>query len=70
MAKFKSQLAEIQEGIPKLTINGSEITNKLKIIQDVTVHLSFHISEIILMRRMAGNHPLPHQMKEFFNYGF
>lgn len=51
--------------ISELDIADPHINQKLKLIQDLSVHLSFHLGEVILMRRMAGTYPLPHQMKDF-----
>lgn len=62
---FDSQIQQINNQISNLDSNDLLIHNKLKILQDLSVHLSFHIGEIILMRRMMGTYPLPHEMKEF-----
>jgi hypothetical protein len=64
---FKNQHQQLEEEIAVFDNNDSHLTQKLKIVQDLSVHLSFHVGEIILMRRMAGTYPLPHQMKDFLN---
>ena len=62
---FKDQQQQLAEEISTFDSNDLYINQKLKIVQDLSVHLSFHVGEVILMRRMAGTYPLPHQMKEF-----
>ncbi|MFA6084452.1 hypothetical protein [Mucilaginibacter sp.] len=64
---FKEQLSQLKSGIEKFDIADNDIVLKLKLIQDLSVHLSFHIGEVILMRRMAGTYPLPHEMKAFLS---
>jgi hypothetical protein len=65
LAIFKNQPQQIAEEISAFDNNDIYIDQKLKIVQDLSVHLSFHVGEAILMRRMAGTYPLPHQMKDF-----
>jgi hypothetical protein len=67
LAIFKNQYQQLTEEIAVFDSNDIYIDQKLKIVQDLSVHLSFHVGEVILMRRMAGTYPLPHQMKEFLN---
>jgi hypothetical protein len=64
-AIFNVQLTELKALIKKFDTADADIMQKLKLVQDLSVHLSFHVGEVILMRRMTGNYPLPHQMKEF-----
>ncbi|MCQ6958920.1 DinB family protein [Mucilaginibacter aquariorum] len=64
---FKNQQQQLADEISAFDNNDLYINQKLKIVQDLSVHLSFHVGEVILMRRMAGTYPLPHQMKEFLN---
>lgn len=63
---FRDQLETIQTEVNCLPDVGEALTGKLKLIQDMAVHLSFHLGEVVLMRRMKGSYPMPHQMKEFF----
>ena len=63
--KFDSQIQQIKNEVINLDSDDLLIFTKLKILQDLSVHLSFHIGEIILMRRMMGTYPLPQEMKEF-----
>ncbi|MFD2245610.1 hypothetical protein [Pontibacter ruber] len=62
---FKNQLEAIQTEVNRLSNTGEELTGKLKLIQEIVVHLSFHLGEVVLMRRMKGSYPMPYQMKEF-----
>lgn len=64
---FHNQLKQVEEEISKIDINATGVQQKLHLVQDVSVHLSFHVGEVILMRRMAGTYPLPHQMKDFLS---
>jgi len=63
--KFDSQIQQINNEVINLNSDDPLIYTKLKILQDLSVHLSFHLGEIILIRRMMGIYPLPHEMKEF-----
>jgi hypothetical protein len=64
---FENQICKIKDIVSKLSENGAFLQRNLKILQDLSIHLSFHLGEIILMRRMTGNYPLPHEMKDFLN---
>ncbi|MCX2738736.1 hypothetical protein [Pontibacter anaerobius] len=66
VSKFYNQLECIREEISLFNLQDPDLQKKLKIAQNLSVHLSFHIGEIILMRRMTGSYPL-HQMQEFLN---
>ena len=63
--KFHSQIDQIKLLTNQLTTETKKIEEKLKIIQDLTVHLSFHIGEIILIMRQNGHYPMPNDMKMF-----
>ena len=67
LVTFKNQQQQLADEISAFESNDLYINQKLKIVQDLSVHLSFHVGEVILMRRMAGTYPLPHQMKDFLN---
>lgn len=62
---FKKQLSQLKSETESFNIDDKDIMRKLKLTQDLSVHLSFHVGEVILMRRMAGTYPLPHEMKAF-----
>ncbi|QHT71750.1 hypothetical protein GXP67_36355 [Rhodocytophaga rosea] len=63
--KFKKQLQDIERVVDLLSASDEDVTDKLKIIQELAMHLSFHLGEVVLMRRMQGSYPMPHQMKAF-----
>jgi len=65
VSRFDSQIQQINNEVSNLYSDDPLIYTKLKILQDLSVHLSFHLGEIILMRRMMGTYPLPQEMKEF-----
>jgi len=67
IAKFYHQLECMKEEISKFDLTDPKLQSELKVVQDASVHLSFHIGEIVLMRRMTGHYPLPHQMQAFLN---
>lgn len=62
---FDQQLADLKAEIKKFDIADAGIMQKLRLVQGLSVHLSFHVGEVILMRRITGNYPLPHRMKDF-----
>lgn len=62
---FNEQLADLKAEIKKFDMADAYIMQKLRLMQDLSIHLSFHVGEVVLMRRMTGNYPLPHQMKDF-----
>ncbi|CAA9298594.1 MAG: hypothetical protein AVDCRST_MAG56-5221 [uncultured Cytophagales bacterium] len=63
--QFEGQLAAIGSEVRRVTATGDASADQLKIIQELSLHLSFHLGEVVLMRRMQGSYPLPHQMKAF-----
>jgi len=60
-----TQIAWIKHFIESLNPHEHTPENELKIIQDMSTHLSFHLGELVLIMRMNGDYPLPHQMKVF-----
>jgi hypothetical protein len=64
---FQNEISQINDIVSKLSDRDPCLQRNLKILQDLSIHLSFHLGEIILMRRMTGNYPLPHEMKDFLN---
>jgi hypothetical protein len=62
---FKDQIKSIKAIIASLSTDMPDIQVKLKTIQEITNHLSFHVGEIILIRRQMKNFPLPGEMKKF-----
>lgn len=65
VTQFKNQLVAIQKEITNVCSAQHNSARKLKVIQELTCHLSFHLGEVVLIRRLKGAYPLPHQMKEF-----
>ncbi|RAU84420.1 DinB family protein [Pontibacter arcticus] len=62
---FNNQIEQIKNEIQSLSIESKDIENKLKIVQDLSVHLSFHLGEMILQLRQNGHYPMPSEMTEF-----
>lgn len=56
-----TQIGWVKHFIKTLGINESD----LKIIHEMSMHLSFHLGELILILRINGDYPLPHKMKAF-----
>ncbi|TSD67455.1 DinB family protein [Inquilinus sp. KBS0705] len=65
VATFYRQQQQVIDAIATFGAKEPYLQKKLKYVQELSVHLSFHVGEVVLMRRMYGNYPLPHQMKEF-----
>src|SRR5437879_1092584 len=67
VATFKDQINDIKALISILTIETPDIQAKLKCIQDIAAHLSFHLGEVILIRRQQKNYPMPDEMGTFLS---
>ena len=67
VTQILGQLDEINLEINILNSSQSDIPQKLKIIQELSLHLSFHLGEIVLIRRMNDDYPHPNEMKEFLS---
>jgi hypothetical protein len=65
---FEKQIVKIKLELSKLSLEQTDIEQKLKIIQDLTIHLSFHLGEIILILRQNGHYPMPNEMKSFLSF--
>jgi uncharacterized damage-inducible protein DinB len=65
IAKFEKQIERVKIELTKMTIKQKDIEQKLKIVQDLTVHLSFHLGEIVLLMRQNGHYPMPNEMTAF-----
>ncbi|CAM4154273.1 hypothetical protein FLAN108750_12955 [Flavobacterium antarcticum] len=63
--EFKTQSETIQNLIQNLDSTDSLLEKKLKIIQDSSTHLAFHLGEIILIARVKKMYPTPEQMSLF-----
>ena len=62
---FKSQSEQIENQIKNLDLSDLRLEEKLKLIQDSSTHLSFHLGEIILIARQKNKYPQPNEMNEF-----
>lgn len=65
VAVFYSLIDEVKAEIKAFDTENSNLNTKLTIIQELSIHLSFHVGEVVLMRRMAGTYPMPHEMSTF-----
>jgi hypothetical protein len=65
VSTFNTQLHPIKTILPTFSLEQTDIEFKLKKIQDMSNHLSFHLGEIILMRRQCKTYPMPEEMKLF-----
>ncbi|MEO7213587.1 DinB family protein [Mucilaginibacter sp.] len=65
VAVFYSLIDEVKAEIKAFETEHSNLNQKLTIVQQLSIHLSFHVGEVVLMRRMAGTYPMPHQMSAF-----
>ncbi|WP_218779845.1 DinB family protein [Hymenobacter crusticola] len=63
--EFKGQLAAFQASLTQPAATDEQELTKHQILQEVALHLSFHLGEVVLIRRLKGSYPLPHQMKAF-----
>lgn len=65
IAKFEKQIERVKIELTKMKIEQKDIEQKLKIVQDLTVHLSFHLGEIVILMRQNGHYPMPNEMTAF-----
>jgi uncharacterized damage-inducible protein DinB len=65
--QFETQIEQLKLELSNMTVAQADIEQKLKIVQDMTVHLSFHLGEIVLIMRQNGHYPMPGEMKHFLN---
>lgn len=62
---FEQQIEKIRVELTTMTTEQKDIDEKMKIVQDLTIHLSFHLGEIVLIMRQNGHYPMPKEMKSF-----
>ncbi len=62
---FNAQLQTIKAIPSILSSQHADVRFKLKKLLDMSNHLSFHLGEIILMRRQCKTFPMPEEMKLF-----
>ncbi|WKN45665.1 hypothetical protein [Tunicatimonas pelagia] len=65
--EFKNQTEQIEKVISSLDLSELKLNEKLKLIQDSSAHLSFHLGEIILIARQKNKYPKPDEMNDFLN---
>jgi hypothetical protein len=65
VTQFKHQLAELQTWASEAKGNAEQVLEQGLVLQEVALHLSFHLGEVVLMCRLQGNYPLPAHMSEF-----
>jgi exonuclease VII small subunit len=65
ISMFKSQAERIENLIKNLDTSDLQLEEKLKLIQDSSTHLSFHLGEIIVIARQKNKYPKPSEMSEF-----
>jgi hypothetical protein len=65
IAQFEKQIEKVKAELINMTTKQKDIEQKLKIIQDLSIHLSFHLGEIVLIMRQNGHYPMPNEMKNF-----
>lgn len=63
--QFKQQLVELQAWASEVKGDAQQILEQKLVLQSVALHLSFHLGEVVLMRRLQGSYPLPAHMAEF-----
>ena len=64
---FNTQIEVIKNELGKLIPDGDSISIRIKLFQELASHLSFHLGEIILIRRQLRNYPMPDEMSAFLN---
>lgn len=63
--QFKRQLVELQSWGSEAKGEAPQVLAQALVLQEVALHLSFHLGEVVLMRRLQGSYPLPAHMQEF-----
>jgi hypothetical protein len=62
---FNAQLYRVKIMVSALSLQQTDLESKLKMLQEMSTHLSFHLGEIVLMRRQCKTYPMPNEMKLF-----
>jgi hypothetical protein len=65
VTQFKHQLVELQGWASEAKGDTQQVLARGLVLQDIALHLSFHLGEVVLMRRLQGSYPLPAHMQEF-----
>nr|WP_294950434.1 hypothetical protein [uncultured Mucilaginibacter sp.] len=62
---FYNLIDDIKLEITSFDSDDVNLTEKLTIVQNLSLHLAFHVGEVVLMRRITGNYPMPQEMSAF-----
>ena len=65
VAQLKQQLAQLQTHASQGAGEAQQALDQALVLQAVALHLSFHLGEVVLIRRLRGSYPWPAQMREF-----
>lgn len=66
-SQFKKQIEKIKELVIMLDQSSHPLNEKIKIFQNISTHLSFHLGEIILLARLEKKYPQPNEMAGFLS---
>jgi uncharacterized damage-inducible protein DinB len=62
---FQLQIDTIKIMLPVLDVAKNDTGKKIRMVQEMSLHLSFHLGEIVLLRRINGSYPPAHEMEAF-----
>ncbi|MCL5247634.1 hypothetical protein M4I21_17585 [Cellulophaga sp. 20_2_10] len=65
ISEFNAQTEQLENIIEHLDSSDFKLEEKLKLIQDSSTHLSFHLGEIIVIARQKNKYPQPTEMNAF-----
>jgi hypothetical protein len=65
VTQFNHQLGALQTYADHVKGEAREDLEQRRVLLEVALHLSFHLGEVVLMRRLQGTYPLPAQMQDF-----
>jgi hypothetical protein len=65
VTQFKRHLVELRSWASEAKGDAQQFLARGLVLQDVALHLAFHLGEVVLMRRLQGSYPLPAHMQEF-----
>lgn len=65
LSKLINHLREAIAYSRSLTYGDPDLSEKLLVIQDLSNHLSFHVGEVVLIRRISKTYPLASEMSGF-----
>ena len=65
VTQFKQRLVQLQAQANQAEREAQQVLEQGLVLQDFALHLSFHLGEVVLIRRLQGSYPLPAHMREF-----